>query len=43
MITLLEVFVFSSLKDLMRSVTHPKELMEIESFEEDYHGLIVFD
>ena len=43
MITLLEVFVFSSLKDLMRSVTNPKELMKIESFEEDYYGLIVFD
>ena len=43
MTTLLEVFVVSSLKDLLKSVTNPKELMEIEIFGEDYYGLIVFD
>ena len=39
----LEVFVVSSLKDLMKSVTNPKELIEIENFGEDYNDLIVFD
>ena len=43
MTTLLEVFVVSSLKDLLKSVTNPKELMEIEIFGEDYYGLIIFD
>ena len=41
--TLLEVFVVSSLKDLMKSVPNPDELMEIEIFGEDYYDLIVFD
>ena len=41
--TFLEVFVVSSLKDLMKLVTNPKELMEIEIFGEYYNDLIVFD
>ena len=39
----LEVFVVSSLKDLMKSIPNPDELMEIEIFGEDYYDLIVFD
>ena len=41
--TFLEVFVVSSLKDLMKLVTNPKKLMEIEIFGEYYNDLIVFD
>ena len=43
MTTLLEVFVVSSLKDVMKSIPNLDELMEIEIFGEDYYDLIVFD